>query len=75
MDGDHYSDTSAQIKDSVTTTLKEVKQLVQLYYDRSPQRFDQIDVPFVIVDYGCATGELTIEPVATMIEEIRKIQP
>jgi len=46
---------------------------VQLYHDRSPWRFDDIDVPFVIVDYGCATGELTIEPVAIMIEEIRKI--
>jgi hypothetical protein len=30
-------------------------------------------MPMVIVDYGCATGELSIEPFKVMIEEIRKI--
>jgi hypothetical protein len=47
---------------------------VSIYHNRNPQRFREIEVPMVIVDYGCATGELTIEPFIVMIEEIRKIE-
>jgi hypothetical protein len=74
MDGEHYGDTSEQIKDSVTATIQEVRLLVSIYHNRNPQRFREIEVPMVIVDYGCATGELTIEPFVVMIEEIRKIE-
>ncbi len=75
MDGEHYGDTSAQIKDSVTATIQEVRKIISIYHHKSPERFAEIESPMVIVDYGCATGELSIEPFVVMIEEIRKIQP
>jgi hypothetical protein len=48
---------------------------VNRYHDLSPERFEDIDMPFVIAEFGCATGAASVLPLKAIIQAVRKIQP
>jgi len=39
----------------------------------NPKRFDDIESPFVIAEFGCATGAASVLPLQIIINEVRKI--
>jgi hypothetical protein len=39
MAGEHYKETSSQIKDSVKATIYEIREIIRMYYERKPERF------------------------------------
>lgn len=60
---------------SITTTQKDLIACVNRYYELKPQRFDDLDTPFVIAEFGCATGAASVIPLKAIIQAVRKIQP
>jgi SAM dependent carboxyl methyltransferase len=40
-------------------------------HEKCPERFTQIDKPFVVAEYGCATGYSSIETLSTIIKEVK----
>ena len=71
-----YNDTVGEwTHESIKLTLQDLVSCVDQYYKASPERFNESDIPFVIADFGCATGTATIEPLKALITAVRKIQP
>jgi hypothetical protein len=48
---------------------------VNRYYELKPERFEDLDTPFVIAEFGCATGAASVIPLKAIIQAVRKIQP
>ena len=60
---------------SITTTIRDLTACVTRYHLLNPSRFDDIETPFVIAEYGCATGAASVIPLKAIIKAVRKIQP
>lgn len=60
---------------SITTTLRDLVGCVNRYHELKPERFEDIDTPFVIAEFGCATGAASTIPLKAIISAVRKIQP
>lgn len=60
---------------SITTTLKDLTDCVERYYKLSPERFEKTDSPFIIAEFGCATGAASVLPLINIIDAVRRIQP
>jgi hypothetical protein len=60
---------------SINTTLRDLVSCVNRYNELKPERFEDIDTPFVIAEFGCATGAASIIPLKAIISAVRKIQP
>ncbi len=60
---------------SITTTMRDLVACVNRYHSLNPSRFDDIDTPFVIAEYGCATGAASVIPLKAIINAVRKISP
>ena len=60
---------------SITTTMRDLVACVNRYYALNPARFDDTDTPFVIAEYGCATGAASVLPLKAIISAVRKISP
>ena len=61
--------------ESVNMTINEFKSMVAKINLENPERFKNIDVPFAIAEFGCATGASSTAPLITLIEEIRLLSP
>lgn len=73
---DDYNDSVGEWSmESVKATLQEYKDCVSKLYRDNPSRFRNISMPFTIAEFGCATGVSSTTPIATIIDEVRKIQP
>jgi hypothetical protein len=59
--------------ENVHMTIKEYKDCVAKIYRDNPSRFRDIENPFTIAEFGCATGSCSAVPIATIIEEVRNI--
>ena len=60
---------------SITTTILDLVACVHRYHQNNPARFDDIDTPFVIAEYGCATGAASVIPLKAIIAAVRQISP
>lgn len=60
---------------SITTTMRDLVACVNRYHSLNPARFDDTDTPFVIAEYGCATGAASVIPLKAIITAVRKISP
>lgn len=60
---------------SISTTQRDLVACVHRYHDLNPARFDDIETPFVIAEFGCATGAASVLPLKAIIQAVRKIQP
>jgi hypothetical protein len=60
---------------SITTTMRDLVACVNRYHALNPARFDDTDTPFVIAEYGCATGAASVIPLKAIITAVRKISP
>jgi hypothetical protein len=60
---------------SITTTMRDLVACVTRYHSLNPARFDDTDTPFVIAEYGCATGAASVLPLKAIITAVRKISP
>lgn len=58
---------------SISTTQRELVGCVQRYYELKPERFEDTDTPFVIAEFGCATGAASVLPLKAIIQAVRKI--
>ena len=62
---EEYNDTvGAWVHESIARTLDDLASTVQSYYEKNPSRFEQTadSQPFVIADFGCATGASSTIP-------------
>ncbi len=60
---------------SIITTMPDLTGCVQRYYNLNPERFDDARTPFVIAEYGCATGAASVLPLVAIIDAVRRINP
>jgi hypothetical protein len=60
---------------SISTTEKDLVACVTRYNELDPARFEDTDSPFVIAEFGCATGAASVLPLKMIIEAVRKISP
>lgn len=60
---------------SINTTIRDLTDCVKRYHELNPARFDDIDTPFVIAEFGCATGAASVIPLKAIITAVRKFQP
>lgn len=75
---EEYNNTvTAWVHESIDATLEDLTNCVQKYYELNPHRFDDSPEtqPFVIADFGCATGASSIVPLKALITAVRKIAP
>ena len=65
------------VHESIAATLDDLGNCVQKYYDQNPKRFEEGPdaQPFVIADFGCATGASSVVPLTRLIQQVRKIAP
>ena len=73
-----YNDTvTGWVNESITATLDDLADCVRQYYEVNPKRFEEGPdaAPFVIADFGCATGASSIVPLRALITAVRKIAP
>lgn len=75
MHDDYNESVGDWSMESIKGTLEEYKVCVAKMHRDNPQRFRNTDVAFTIAEFGCATGVSSTLPIATIIEEVRKIQP
>ena len=52
---------------SITTTQRDLVACVNRYHELSPARFLDTDTPFVIAEFGCATGAASVLPLKAII--------
>ena len=60
---------------SINTTIRDLTDCVKRYHELNPARFEDIDTPFVIAEFGCATGAASVIPFKAIITAVRIIQP
>lgn len=60
---------------SISTTEKDLIASVNRYHELNSERFDETDLPFVIAEFGCATGAASVLPLKTIIQAVRKLSP
>ena len=60
---------------SISTTMRDLVACVSRQNELNPARFDDIDTPYVIAEFGCATGAASVLPLKAIISAVRKIQP
>lgn len=60
---------------SITTTMNDLTACVERYHKHNPERFTDTDTPFIIAEYGCATGAASVLPLIAIIDAVRRIQP
>jgi SAM dependent carboxyl methyltransferase len=76
---EEYNETvTGWVHESIAATLEDLTNCVQKYHELNPQRFDDsadTQQPFVIADFGCATGASSIVPLRALITAVRKIAP
>ena len=60
---------------SISTTQRDLIACVNRYNELCPERFEDFDTPFVIAEFGCATGAASVLPLKLIIQAVRKIQP
>lgn len=54
---------------------KDFRELVLRYHQECPERFDKIQTPFTICDYGSTDGGASVPPLKAIITAVREIQP
>jgi len=75
---EEYNNTvTGWVHESIAATLDDLASCVEKYHEQNPKRFeDGPDAqPFVIADFGCATGASSIVPLRALITAVRKIAP
>lgn len=75
---EEYNNTvTGWVHESIKATLDDLASCVNRYHELNPQRFEEGPdaTPFVIADFGCATGASSIVPLKALIEAVRKIAP
>lgn len=60
---------------SINATMKDLTDCVERYHKLSPERFEKTDTPFIIAEFGCATGAASVLPLKAIIDAVRRIQP
>ncbi len=60
---------------SISTTQNDLVACVNRYHELKPERFEDTDLPFVIAEFGCATGAASVLPLKTIIQAVRQISP
>lgn len=60
---------------SITTTLNDLTACIERYHKLSPERFEKTDTPFIVAEFGCATGAASVLPLIAIIDAVRRIQP
>jgi SAM dependent carboxyl methyltransferase len=58
---------------SIMTTMNDLTACVERYHKLSPERFEDLENPFIIAEYGCATGAASVLPLMAIIDAIRRI--
>jgi len=58
---------------SITTTIKDLTDCVSRYHKLNPERFEKTDTPFIIAEFGCATGAASVIPLRAIIDAVRRI--
>ena len=75
---EEYNETvSAWVHESIAATLADLADTVDRYYEACPSRFAEGPdaQPFVIADFGCATGASSVVPLRALIDAVRKKAP
>lgn len=78
MHEDYNNTVVAWVHESIAATLEDLTSCVTRYYELCPSRFEEGGSeasPFVIADFGCATGASSIVPLRALITAVRKIAP
>ena len=52
---------------SISTTQNDLVASIKRYHELSPERFEDVDLPFVIAEFGCATGAASVLPLKAII--------
>jgi hypothetical protein len=60
---------------SIVTTMPDLTACVERYHKLNPERFKDSDTPFIIAEFGCATGAASVLPLVAIIDAVRRIQP
>jgi hypothetical protein len=60
---------------SISTTQSDLIACVARYHELKPERFEDTELPFVIAEFGCATGAASVLPLKTIIQAVRQISP
>ena len=61
--------------ESIFKCAADLKGCVTHYHRACPKRFEDVDQPFVVAEFGCATGAASVVPLRYIIEAVREIQP
>jgi hypothetical protein len=60
---------------SISTTQNDLVASVKRYHQLAPERFEDTDLPFVVAEFGCATGAASVLPLKTIIQAVRELSP
>ena len=55
--------------------IEDLQESIRRYHTEAPHRFEIANAPFVIGEFGCATGATSVLPLSTIIKEVRNINP
>lgn len=77
MHEDYNATVTGWVHESIAATLKDLASCVDQYYKVCPERFAEGPdaQPFVIADFGCATGASSVVPLRALIEAVRAKAP
>lgn len=60
---------------SIATSSGDLVECILRYHRLNPQRFEDAETPFVVAEFGCATGAASVLPLRIIINTVRNIQP
>ena len=78
MHEEYNNSVTGWVHESIAATLEDLASCVYRYSELCPSRFEEGGAeasPFVIADFGCATGASSIVPLRALITAVRKIAP
>lgn len=58
---------------SINATMKDLTDCVKRYHSLNPERFENPNTPFIIAEFGCATGAASVLPLKAIIDAVRAI--
>jgi hypothetical protein len=77
MHEDYNATVTGWVHESIAATVNDLASCVDQYFKVCPERFAEGPdaQPFVIADFGCATGASSIVPLRALIEAVRSKAP
>ena len=75
MSSDYNERVSLWSLSNIRMSIPTLERLLKDMINRDPERFQRTTEPFVVAEYGCATGFSSIDTLSMIISSVKNVNP